>query len=271
MTTDDEQFAAGLAASTPARLGVRADPLAEEPNGWLQPYPNICNHGVLHASAHVMFVDMLAGFIAERFSDSDWVFTTDLSSWAPPRLAPPRIEGHSSLLRRGRNLVTAEVFLYEPDGTAFGYGQSSFIRVPRRHGDPPKPHLHESRMGMDRPGLDRPLYEAVGIEIDDPAAGRVVVGLRDDLRNPAGAMQGAMVAAVGEAAAQTLAEHTRRGPHVVADLDVRYLAMGRVGPIASTATFVGDPAAGSVRIELRDTGAGDRVMAAMLARVASAP
>jgi hypothetical protein len=58
---------------------------------------------------------------------------------------------------------------------------------------------------------------------------------------------------------------------VVTDIDVRYLAMGRVGPVHSRAAFVGPPELGSVRVELRDRGNGDRLMSAILARVTPAP
>lgn len=250
------------------RLGIVADPMGDPPTGVLTPNPNLCTHGgILHATVHVMLVDMLAGFVSEKFSGDDWTFTTDLSSRCPPRPAPSRVEAHGRLLRRGRNLVTADVSMYEPDGTSFGYGQSTFIRVASRHGDPPRPQMSEGRMIAERAPLDVPLSVATGVEVVDAAAGRVSAPIRDDLRNPAGAMQGAMVALVGELAAQALAEHTYGGPAVVADLDVRYLAMGRTGPVVSSAAFIGDPAGGSIHVELRDSGESDRIMTVLLARV----
>ncbi len=249
------------------RLGITADPLADEPNGVIVPYPNVCRHGLLRATVHVMMVDMLAGFIAEKFSDSDWVFTADLSSWCPPRPAPARIDAKAALLRRGRNLVTAEVTMTDGSGASFGYGQASYIRVARRHGDPPRPHLTPERRITQRAPLKLPLEEAIGIEVVDASAGRVSVVLRDDLRNPAGAMQGAMVASVGERAAEVLAEHVLGRPCVVTHADVRYLAMGRTGPVVSSAAFIGDPANGSIHVELYDTGESNRLMTTLIVRV----
>jgi acyl-coenzyme A thioesterase PaaI-like protein len=216
---------------------------------------------------HVMFVDMLAGFVADQHSGEDWVFTTDLSSCMPVGPVPERIDGRAHLLRTGRSIVTAEVNMVDPAGRPVGYGVASFTRMPSRHGDPPKPQMSERRLLIHPRPLDVPLATATGIEVVDPAAGRVIAPIRDDLRNPAGAMQGAMVALVGERAAQALAEHAYGEPAVVTDLDVRYLAMGRTGPVVSEAGFVGDPAAGAIQILLRDTGHGDRVMTALKARV----
>jgi hypothetical protein len=83
-------------------------------------------------------------------------------------------------------------------------------------------------------------------------------------------LQGAIVSLLAEAAAEELATRVLGRPCRVADVDIRYLAMARVGPVWTRAHWIGPEGSGSVRVELRDRGNGDRVTAAVLARVVSA-
>ena len=59
-------------------------------------------------------------------------------------------------------------------------------------------------MWEDPPFLDKPLREEAGVEVLDASAG-VVGEVVPELLNPAGTLQGAMVALVAEAAAEELA------------------------------------------------------------------
>ena len=250
------------------RLGVErsADPDAPV---HIYPYPQVCHRGVVRPSVLVLAVDMMAGFYAADGAGTDWVFTTDLSLRAPSHVIPERIETSGSLLRAGRSTVTSDVRM-EVDGALFAYGQASFARVARRHGDPEQPDIHATPPELARPQLERSLFEEVGVEITDPAAGRAELVLRDDLRNPAGVMQGAIVSFLAETAAEALADHTLGGPQVVTEIDVRYLAMGRVGPMRAESEWIGPPAAGAIRVTLRDSGNRDRQTAAVLVRTVTA-
>ncbi len=247
-----------------ARLGVssRRDP--QHPVR-LDPFPAICAKGVVRPSVLVLVVDMMAGFHAEAGAGSDWVFTTDLSLRAPARRIPERVVATGQVLRAGRGSISCEVALRAGD-RAFAYGQSGFIRIPRRHGDPPKPHLHPDEEFRRQAPIERPLVEEVGIRVLDPATGHCELALRDELLNPARVLQGAIVSLVAEVAAETLAEHASGAPQLVTELDIRYLAMGRVGPIWSRASWIGDPGSGALRVELRDRGNGDRLTTTVLAR-----
>jgi hypothetical protein len=85
-------------------------------------------------------------------------------------------------------------------------------------------------------------------------------------------MQGAMVALMGEYAAQVLAEHTLGEPLVVPDLDIRYLVGGREGPMVTEAAWIGPPSpTGAIRVTLRDLGRDGRECAVFFARVAPPP
>ena len=236
----------------------------------IHPYPEVCHRGVVRPSVLALAVDMMAGFHAAEGAGSDWLFTTDLSVRAPSRFIPDRAITSGTLLRAGRTAVTSDVRM-EVDGHLYAYGQAGFTRVPRRHGDPAEPDIHAVPAPSERPPLERPFVEEVGIEVTDPAAGRAAVVLRDELRNPAGVMQGAIVALLAEVAAEALADFHLGAPQVVTDLDVRYLAMGRVGPMEAEASWIGEPAGGSIAVTLRDRGTEGRVTTAVLARTAPAP
>ena len=81
-------------------------------------------------------------------------------------------------------------------------------------------------------GLDRPVTEVLGISVDDGPSGLVSLPVHDYLRNSFGAVQGGVMALLGEvAAAEALGADTGVGAAepVVTDLQVAYLALGRVG------------------------------------------
>ena len=82
---------------------------------------------------------------------------------------------------------------------------------------------------------------------------------------------GKLAALVAERAAESLAEDALQRPQVVTDFDIRYLAMGREGPIYSSAQWVAGPERRVMRVELRDRGNQDRLIVSALARSADAP
>ena len=58
---------------------------------------------------------------------------------------------------------------------------------------------------------------------------------------------------------------------IVTDIDIRYLAMGRIGPIHSHARLLGDAPTDAIAVELYDRGRDDRIIATILTRAAAAP
>jgi acyl-coenzyme A thioesterase PaaI-like protein len=256
-----------------ARMGIRAEQTDGTWTAVLDPYAELEAHGVVRISVWALMADMVGGMTADAVSGDDWTFTTDLSVRAPRRRVPGRVVGTSRALRMGRHDLATEVWMREDDGSLFAYAHAGFTRLARRPGDNPKPvaDANAQERWFGRKLLDAPLALLAGCDVVDASRGRLEVELTDVLRNPAGAMQGAMVALVGEVSAEAIATHHTGVQQVVTDLDVRYLAMGRVGPIVSTATLIGPPDAGSIAVELRDRGNGDRVVSALLARTAPAP
>jgi acyl-coenzyme A thioesterase PaaI-like protein len=87
------------------------------------------------------------------------------------------------------------------------------------------------------------------------------IAVRPEVCNPAGTLQGAMVALVAEAAAEDLVGHRLGRPVTVVDLDIRYLAQAKVGPVRTRCRMIGE----WVRVELVDT-AEERVSTLVYAR-----
>jgi acyl-coenzyme A thioesterase PaaI-like protein len=80
------------------------------------------------------------------------------------------------------------------------------------------------------------------------------------LLNPAGVLQGGVAALIAEVAAERVVERTVDRPLVVAGFDVRYVNMGRVGPIRAVVDPIGSVGEGRVLVRLLDAGAGDKVV-----------
>jgi acyl-coenzyme A thioesterase PaaI-like protein len=238
----------------------------------IEPYPEVCRGGALRPTVIAAAVDIVGSLFAREIVGTDSIFTTDLSVRAPARPAPKRIDTRGALLRTGRSMIASEAVL-AGDGVPFAYGQTSFRRVER----PDRKARPEDLVRLSLPEqfecvpLKQPLAREVGIAVVDASAGRVELPLREALLGPEGVMQGALVALLVEEAALALAEHAGGGRPVVTELDVRYLASGREGPIVSLARWVADRKSAMVRVELRDAGNANRITTAALARVAPTP
>ncbi len=251
-----------------AQLGIYCDPVAQPGYGKLRVFDEQCHGGQVRASVLMLIADITGGMIGEKEDPECWHFTTDFQLRTADVPLPDQIDVYAEVLRAGASTLTCECRFSTPDGTEVGYAQIGFGRHHQRPGDPAKP-IHDpprpDLMGL--PDIDRPLAEVAGIEVVDASVGHVEVELTPQLLNPAGIMQGAMVTLVGEVGAETFAEHQFGSPHAVADMDIRYLLGGKIGPVYSTCRWMGDPSSGWVVAEIRDLGKGDRLMATMMMRV----
>lgn len=257
-------------ASIPSRLGTRFTvDEAGELTGVLAVHPDMCDRGVVPAYALLFLADVVAGVTSDTDREA-WAFTADASVRAPLEPAPAAIGCATTELRGGKRSAVCEA-PFTVDGRPWGHCFISFSRVPRRDTDPVKPEFDKGSVArrVSAPPIEVPLREAAGFRSVDPATGLVIVELRPELLNPAGALQGAMVAGLAEAAAEDLADHSRllgTDRHAVTELEVRYLAQNRMTPIATTARVV-DADAGLVRVDLRDDGGRGRLTSSVLARV----
>jgi acyl-coenzyme A thioesterase PaaI-like protein len=247
-----------VTAAVPSRLGVTARFEDGELVLDLTPRPEVLHHGIVRASVLSFVVDAAAGIPVDDDA-SVWTLTTDMTVRARPVTAPRRISAHNRILRRGRRSVTCAVELTADDGQHVASGAIGFAAIPRRDTDPPKPDISQERLvelfsGL--PTLSRPLREEAGIEVIDAVEGVVEVEVTPQLRNPAGTLQGAMVALLAEAAAEELVASRFESPCVVTDLDLRYLAQAQVGPVRTRCRVLGDGPGAPIEIELVDTSNG---------------
>jgi len=244
--------------SVPGRLGVTARFADGELVLELAPTPETLHHGVVRASVLSFAVDAVAGILLDQDPET-WTFTSDMSVRMRPVPAPDRIDAVTTVLRRGRRSATCRVELTSADGTPVATGAVGFVTLPRRDGDPPKPVLSPEDAPLVFRGLgrlSRPLRQEAGIVVLDAAEGVVEVPVTPAIRNPAGTLQGAMVALLAESATEELVAARFGVRAVVADLDLRYLGQAKDGPVRTAARLLGDTPDAPVEVELTDTTTG---------------
>src|SRR3954451_18304113 len=217
--------------AVPSMLGARA--LVDD-RGLvieLEPHAAVLHHGVVRASVVSYLVDVVSGVSVD--SDEDvWTFTTDMTVRMLPVPAPRRLVATNEVLRRGRRSITCAVRVTDERGTDVASGAIGFAHVPRKPTEPPKYHLTpEDAAELFAHGglLARPLREEAGVVALDPSNGVVELPVRPEVCNPAGTVQGAIVALVAEAATEDFVGHRMGVPVTVTDLDLRYLAQATVG------------------------------------------
>ena len=255
---------------------VRPDATA---SAWLPVSPHLLvGDGGVHAGVLAILVDIVGGAIATRVLYPDRTATADLQLQLLRPTAGPEVEARVSVLRRGRTTLVLEVVLLDaPGGRLPGEGAPNawatmtYAVLPRTD-DPPlmQPLPTEAERTQIGPAsLSRPVLEAIGVDTERPGSARVVLPLGDYVSNTFGALQGGVMALLGATAGSSAIEVALglpRGSASTVDLQVAYLAMGRVGPIVSEPdTMVDDVSetehAASAVIRLLDRGGDDRLVA----------
>jgi acyl-coenzyme A thioesterase PaaI-like protein len=258
--------------AVPSRLRVAARFEDESLILELRPQREALHHGVVRASVLSFVIDVVAGIPLDQDA-AMWTLTSDMSIRMRPMPAPERIDATSSILRQGRRSATCLVELKTDKGEPLATGAIGFTKVPRKATDPPKPNVPTGQTPLifrNPATLVRPLREEAGIEVVDAAEGVVQVEVTPDLRNPAGTLQGAMVALVAEAAAEDLMATRFESPVVVTGLDLRYLRKVNVGPVRTRSTLLGTGPDAAVQVELIDTST-DQITTLVFASAVTAP
>ncbi len=220
----------------------------------VRPQPETLHCGIIRASVLAFAIDVVAGIPLDREADM-WTLTSDMTVRMRPVPAPRRIDATSEVLRQGRRSATSVVDMRTDEGTPIATGAIGFTKVPRKPTDPPKPLTPLDQIPTVFRGIStlaRPLRVEAGIEVIDAAEGKLQVELTADLLNPAGTLQGAMVALVAEAAAEDLMATRFGSSFVVTDLDLRYLRKTGLGPVRTRTTLLGDRPDSAIQIELID-------------------
>ncbi len=232
----------------------------------------LLHHGVLRLSVMSFLVDVSAGVTLDTDPDS-WTFTTDLSLRMPVSPAPGKVSASSTILRQGRRSAHALVEVVDDRERLVAAGAIGFAHVPRKPHDPPKPKVSPQLMADHFTGLERlssPLRDEAGIIAIDRARGVVEIAVRPEVCNPAGTLQGAMVALVAESAAEDLIGSMAAKPVVITELDIRYLAQATVGPVRTESRLLGTGLDDPVEVRLTDTGTG-RISTLVYARARPVP
>jgi uncharacterized protein (TIGR00369 family) len=220
--------------------------------------------------AVAVLVDVLGGGMAARAAAPDWIATADLTLH---RLPPGGgeatgrvevIEARGRVVRAGRTTVVLGVETLDDDRVS-GTATLTFAVLPRRAENLVIDDILDAgRMSFAVPssGLDVPFHDALGLAIVDPSAGVVSMPVSPYLVNSFGGVQGGIVAAVAEAAGSAAASASLGTPAVAVDLQLTYLELGKVGPVATRTTVIGTgDRHATVRVEIVDTGADDRTTA----------
>jgi acyl-coenzyme A thioesterase PaaI-like protein len=232
----------------------------------------VLHHGVLRLSVLSFIVDVSAGVMLDTDPDR-WTFTTDLSLRMQAIAAPDKVAASTTILRRGRRSAHGLSEVIDDQQRLVATGAIGFAHVPRKADDPPKPHMTPELMADRFTGLEHlssPLRDEAGIIPIDPARGVVEIAVRPEVCNPAGTLQGAMVALVAESAAEDLIGSLANEPVVVTELDIRYLAQANVGPVRTQSRLLGTGRDAPVEVRLIDTTTG-RLSTLVYARAVPAP
>jgi acyl-coenzyme A thioesterase PaaI-like protein len=223
--------------------------------GWLQVTDELRAPGSSQVRASVLatMADVWTGALAGMACAPKLALTLDLTARIVGDVGGDRLDIVGTLLKQGRTTIVAETeFRHPVTGAVVALSHATFVASPRPQ-DVIGP-LSSSRTTGN--ALSSPIAEALGAQVLSP--GVVVIERGTYVNQPAGTLQGGVVAVLAELAAETLT-----GARVL-ELEVRYLSAVRVGPARTSAVALDDH---TVRVEARDVGNHDRVTAVVMARL----
>jgi uncharacterized protein (TIGR00369 family) len=237
--------------------------------------------GGVRAGVLATLVDIVGGAVAARALRPDWMATADLSLQLVRPAPGPWVEARGTVVRKGRTTLVIEALVVNvaDDGSDVGvdggtggpvpvaWATMTFAILPSRNAGAPLPAASDLpvRWAFDGGGLEVSVLDALALSVVDAAGGRVSMPVGEYLVNSFGAVQGGVIALLGDVAgseALGAAQGPGGQPALVTDLQVAYLALGRVGPMVSRARVLddgSDGSRGSAVIELFDQGADGRL------------
>ena len=228
-----------------------------------------------HPGALATLVDAVGGGLAATAARPDWIATADLTMHVVPRPGVSRVQAAGRVLRAGRTTVVLEVEMTGDEDDALGMATMTFAILPRRDGNPiidPVAATRRTTMAHADSGFTKSLESTTGLRVLDDATGAVQLPLTDYVRNTLGAVQGGMMAMTGAVAAERALSAVARTHIDIVDLQVTYLALAKVGPVASTVRILDvQPDFATAHVELTDAGADGRVTTIVRARGVRVP
>jgi uncharacterized protein (TIGR00369 family) len=231
---------------------------------WMPVVPELCaDDGSVRAGALATLVDVIGGGLAAAAAQPDWIATADLTLHVVGAATSGSVMATARVVHAGRTTVVIEVELHDDASREAGLATMSFARLPRRDGNPDigaSTATGRSTMALATSRLDAPLIDMLGARVVDATRGELEVPVGEWCLNSLGAMQGGAVATVIDAAAETASRAVTAQPLIVTDLQITYLALGRLGPIRTRVDVLGARTGHArARVELVDAGAESRV------------
>lgn len=193
-----------------------------------------------------------------------WVVSTNLMLRSVRRTVTGPIGIESAVVRAGRHAAVSTVTIVDraADDATVAVGTLTSAVLEPADGPP----VYERPLVLTFDPLDHvsppPLPEFLGATPTGPDQLSVVI--TPEIRNPWGILHGGATAALVDLAGM----HTTGGC-ATTDAVIHFVSPGRVGPITATVTDVGHRTDGQLlRIEVRDAGADDRLVATAVTTVA---
>ncbi len=220
--------------------------------------------GTIAMGALLGLADSVAGLCGGLAALPGWVVSTNLMLRAVAPAVTGPLELRTEVLRAGKKAVVTGVTIHDAGADGRLVADGALTSAVLQPADGPPVYDRPLVLDMGSAGPDaRPLPEFLAVEAVDATTVRIPV--TDEVRNPWGILHGAATAALVDLAAQ----HAT-GAGTTSDAVLHFLRPGRVGPVTATTRAIGDrPDGVLVRVEIRDTGADDRLMAIAIATARS--
>lgn len=232
----------------------------------------LSEQGAVCAGALATLVDIYCGGLALDVAHPNWLATLDLSLHLLRPLVKGNVVARGSVLRAGRQTVVLEVVLSDDAGTEAGMATMTYAILERRADTPqyardfaPK----RSELALPGSGLSGPFAEQIGIRVVDAASGRAELAMSDYVVNSLSALQGGAAATLVDVAGTALGRELLGTPVSTTDLEIHYLALGKLAPIRAHARVLRREARGAaLRVEVRESGPDARLCYVATTRVA---
>jgi len=232
----------------------------------------LSDRGAVCAGALATLVDMYCGGLALEVADPNWLATLDLSLHLTAPLTRGNVIARGSVLRAGRQTVVLEVSLADDAGAEAALATMTFAVLERRSDTPVFARdfsTPRTELALPDSGLSAPFAERLGIRVVDPAIGRAELDLSDYTVNSLSALQGGAVATLVDVASVACGRELLGASVTTTDLEVRYLALGKLAPIRAQARVLRREArSATLRVEVRESGPDARLCYVATTRVA---
>ena len=241
--------------------------------------------GHVEIGALATLADATAGGLAALAASPGWIATSDLTLHLAGPVSARRVIAHGRVLRRGKSKIVLAVDLESDQGSPLGIATMSFSVLPRRDGNPIMVSSSEATTHsflpsdghLDDAAAEGHIHEAIGLSMIADVVGGVETDMTEYVVNTLGAMQGGAVATLGAQSASSAVQASTGSNELFEcmDLVITYLSLGKVGPIRASAVVTQVSSDwGTARVEIRDSGSENRLMAIVAAtavRVQSSP